>query len=115
MTQNYLSDRQQKVLVSFSSSQTLPVKAGVPQGSILGPLFFLLYINDIADKLLSVTRLFADDTSLAQTTLSVLDLEGILNHDLQQISQWSKRWLVTFNPDKTEALFFLNKQIKKLT
>ncbi len=81
-TQNYLSDRQQKVLVSSSSSQNLPVKAGVPQGSILGPLFFLLYINDIADNLLSVTRLFADDTSLAQTTSSLLDLEGILNHDL---------------------------------
>lgn len=61
------------------------------QGSILVPLFFLVYVNDIDDYLLSITRLFADDTLLAQSTTNINYLESILNHDLQIISDWSKR------------------------
>jgi hypothetical protein len=57
--------------------------------------------------LLSVTRLFADDTSLAQTKSNIDDLEGFFNFDLRMISAWAKQWLVKFNPDKTEGLLFL--------
>ena len=84
--------------------------AGVPQGSVLGPLFFLIYVNDIADHLLSITRIFADDTSLAFTASNVADIEGILNHDLRVISDWSNQWLVDFNPNKTEAILFTLKK-----
>ena len=84
--------------------------AGVPQGSVLGPLFFLVYVNDIIDNLLSIARLFADDTSLAFTTSNLPDLEGVLNHDLQIISIWAKQWLVDFNPNKTEAILFTLEQ-----
>ena len=104
--ESYLVNRTQKVFVGSSVSQSQQVKAGVPQGSVLGPLFFLVYVNDIIENLLCITRLFADDTSLACTTSSIPDLEGIINHDLALINDWSKKWLVDFNPNKTEALFF---------
>ena len=61
---NYLSNRKQKVIVKSSSSSLQVVTAGVPQGSVLGPLLFLIYVNDIAESVLSLTRLFADDSSL---------------------------------------------------
>ena len=66
------------------------IKAGVPQGTVLGPLFFLVYINDIVENLLSIVRLFADDTSLACSSASIRDIEGILNHDLLVLSTWRK-------------------------
>ncbi len=104
--ESYLSNRTQKVFVRSSMSDVLQVKAGVPQGSVLGPLFFLIYVNDIVNNLLSITRLFADDTSLSCTTSNLSDLEGILNHDLHQLNVWAKRWLVDFNPQKTEPILF---------
>ncbi|MCG7883380.1 MAG: hypothetical protein JAY96_17510 [Candidatus Thiodiazotropha endolucinida] len=103
---SYLSNRQQKVFLGSSMSNVKHTSAGVPQGSVLGPLFFLIYVNDIVDNLLSITRLFADDTSLASSSSNLADLEGILNHDLQVISIWAKQWLVDFNPAKTEAMLF---------
>jgi len=84
----------------------------VPQGSVLGRLLFLVYVyvNDITHNLLSITRLFADDTSLDSTISNICDLQGNINHDLREISKWSKQWLVTFNPDKTVVLYFGNYQ-----
>ena len=67
------------------------LSAGVPQGSFLGPLFFLIYVNDIADNLLSITRLFADDTSIASSSSNLMDIAGILNHDLRCIILWAKQ------------------------
>ena len=72
----------------------------------MGLCFFLVYVNDIRDNLLRITRLLADDTSLAFTSSNLADLEGILNHDLQIISVWAKQWLVDFNLNKTEAMLF---------
>ena len=73
---------------------------------MLGPLLFLIYVNDIADSLLSLTRLFADDSSLFYSASSLDDIQGLINHDLILLSQWAKQWLVTFNPSKTEAILF---------
>ena len=87
------------------------VKAGVPQGSVLGPLLFLIYVNDISENLLSISRLFADDTSLACSAAAVQDIQGILNHDLLMMSYWAKQWLVTFNPHKTVAMIFSAKTV----
>ena len=61
---NYLSWRKQSVQINSASSPLLSVSAGVPQGSVFGPLLFLVYVNDIAENLLSLVRLFADDSSL---------------------------------------------------
>ena len=79
--ENYLSDRTQKVLIGSSMSNPKHTSVGVPQGSVLGTLFFLVYVNDIIDNLLSITGLFVDDTSLALTSSNLADLKGILNHD----------------------------------
>ena len=103
--QNYLSDRSQRVFIGTFYSRPQRILAGVPQGSVLGPLLFLIYVNDITESLLSVARLFADDTSLACTTSNTADLQGILNHDLDVITKWSRQWLVTFNSAKTEVLY----------
>ena len=61
---SFLNNRFQRVILNGQSSNWVPVKAGVPQRSILGPLFFLVYINDLSEKITSAVRLFADDTSL---------------------------------------------------
>ena len=103
---DYLANRQQCVVLNSTSSDYKDVQAGVPQGSVLGPLLFLVYVNDIAKQLLSLTRLFADDSSLFFSCSNLKDIEGILNHDLQIISAWAKQWLVNFNPKKTIAMLF---------
>ena len=103
---NYLKNRHQRVTLRASKSAAKPIKAGVHQRSVLGPLMFLIYVNDISSSLLSLTRLFADDSSLYCAATSLDDVEGILNHDLQIISAWAKTWLVDFNPNKTEAMLF---------
>ena len=81
----------------------------MPQGSVLGPLLFLIFVNDISDSLLSLTRLFADDSSLFCSAASILDIEGIINHDLRILvaNQWLK-----FNPLKTGAILFTLKQFE---
>ena len=87
---------------------------GVPQGSVLGPLLFLVYINDIAEHLLSLTRLFADDSSLFYSAAHTDAIAGIINHDMQLLSNWARQWIVTFNPLKTEAVLFTLKKINIL-
>jgi hypothetical protein len=87
------------------------VSAGVPQGCMLGPLLFLIYINDIGEQLLSLTRSFADDTSLGYLSSSPDTLELVINHDLNKLSTWSGQWLMSFNPDKTEIMICSNMEI----
>ena len=101
----YLSCRSQSVIVNTARLRSRSINAGVPQGSGLGPLLFLVY-NDISENLLSISRLFADDTSLACSASLTADIEGILNHDLIMISDFANQWLVTFNPSKTVAMVF---------
>ena len=103
---DYLTNRKQCVILNSTASDYKDVQAGVPQGSVLGPLLFLVYVNDIAAQLLSLTRLFADDSSLFFSCSNIKDIEGILNHDLMIISAWAKQWLVNFNPQKTIAMLF---------
>ena len=106
--ENYLFKRRQKVINKNSWSRFEPVSAGVPQGSVLGPLMFLIYINDIGEKLISLSRLFADDTSLEYSSQSVDQIKTVINHDLLELNAWSSKWLMSFNPEKTEILFFSN-------
>jgi hypothetical protein len=70
-----------------------PVSAGVPQGSVLDPLMFLIYINDIGEKRISLSRLFADDTSLGYSSQSVDQIKTVINHDLFELNTWSSKWL----------------------
>ena len=71
-------------------------------------LLFLLYVNDIEDNHLSLTRLFADDTALSYSSQSPYTIEDVMNSDLESICIWSKQWLVKFNPLKTKAMVFSN-------
>ena len=73
----------QKLRSSVSEPKYTCTSVGVPQSSVLGPLFFLIYVNDIAENLLITTRLFADDSSLTFSVSNVKDTEGIFNHDLK--------------------------------
>ena len=83
----------------------------MPQGYILGPLFFLIYINDIADNLLSITRIFFLTILLFPLLALVCrTLRVFKNHDLHIIANWSRQWLVDFNPNKTEAMLFTLKR-----
>ena len=81
-----------------ASSSWTSVKAGVPQGSILGPLLFLLCVNDLVEDINSSIRLFADDTSLYNIVDDTIRATEQLNLDLANINYWADKWLVTFNP-----------------
>ena len=97
--ENYLSDRFQRVLLNGQASSWRPVLAGVPQGSIVGPLLFLTYINDLPNELKSNAKLFADDTSLFTIVKDKTESANILSNDLSEISKWAYDWKMLFNPD----------------
>ena len=106
---DYLSNRKQRVVLPGAVSDWASIRAGVPQESILGPLLFLLYINDIVHDIGSNSRLFADDTSLFIIVDDPVTAAGCINTDLDRISKWASTWLVTFNPSKTETLLISRK------
>ena len=109
---SYLFQRKQKVVLNGQESLILDINAGVPQGSILGPLFFLIYINDIIFEVNCSIKLFADDTTIYVTIENPQTGAEILNRNLEKISNWSKQWIVNFNPQKTETLLVSRKLIK---
>ena len=109
--ENYLNDRVQRVVVEGSASSYTEIKAGVPQGSILGPLMFLIYINDIVNDLGCNIRLFADDTSLYVIVDDPASASDLVDSDLQTIHNWAQNWLVTFNPQKSEELIISRKTV----
>ena len=76
---SYLKGRRQKVVIKNNSSAYYKISAGVPQDSFLGPLLFIIYINDIADKLVSLTRLFADDTSFSYSNQDTMQLKNVID------------------------------------
>ena len=114
LLENYLSVRLQRVVLNGQTSSWRPVLAGVPQGSILGPLLFLVYINDLPNKLKSNTELFADDTSLFTIVKDKQESADVLNNDLSLISKWAFNWKMLFNPDTNkppqEVLFSRKKK-----
>ena len=96
---NYLSDKFQRVILNRQTSSWRPVIAGVPQGSVLGPFLFLVYINDLPNQLKSSVKLFADDTSLFTIVKDKNESANTLNNDLLLISKWAYNWKMFFNPD----------------
>ena len=98
----FLSCRNQRVVLNGQHSAWADVKAGVPQGSILGPLLFLIYINDLSNGVNSSVKLFADDTSLFSVVHNITDSANLLNSDLSKISEWALQRKMSFNPDPTK-------------
>ena len=109
---DYLHNRKQRVVLPGANSDWTAVNSGVPQGSILGPLLFLLYINDIVENINSSIRLFADDTSLYIIVDNPVEAANQLNSNLSKFHQWATKWLVKFNPAKSETVIFSRKQNK---
>ena len=101
--QDWLTDRRQRVVINGCCSDWTPVGSGVPQGSVLGPLLFLIYINDLDVGLVSRIAKFADDTKLGIDAMDPESVDG-LRRDLIQIGEWSEKWQMPFNVDKCAVM-----------
>ena len=100
---DFLCGRSQIVEVNGEQSAPAAVISGIPQGTVLGPLLFVIYINDILDNIKSEGLLFADDTKIFHSILTREDALT-LQSDITTLEEWSNRWLLRFNPDKCHAL-----------
>ena len=103
--ESFLSDRNQQVVVDGKSSNTSKVTSGVPQGTILGPLLFLIFINDITENIQSQIRLFADDCLVYKEIANIKDAET-LQKDLNTLISWTKTWQMEFNISKCAMISF---------
>ena len=111
---SYLTDRNQKCQVNGYLSSERNIKCGVPQGSILGPLFFLIYINDLPNCLTNTeARLFADDTNITAAGNNIKEVEGAINSDLENLYKWLTANKLSLNVTKTEFLLIGSNQILK--
>lgn len=111
LLKSYLSNRQQVVVIDGVKSNTINIEAGCPQGSRLGPLLFIIYINDIIDALESEIIIFADDTTLLASGRNPNETTSQLNRDIRKLTDWADKWKVTFNPKKTKDIIFSKKTV----
>ena len=95
----YLQNRKQRVILNGQSSSWLDISAGVPQGSVLGPLLFLIYINDLPENLISKSKLFADGTSIFSAVFDIKKSSEDFIRDLLTINNWAFQWKMSFNPE----------------
>ena len=108
---SYLSDRKQRVIINTDYSDLQPIKAGVPQGNVLGPLLFLVFINNLFSQASNHLDIFANDSTL----WSIVDndrkeVAESLNRDLDAIQSWAEKWIVKYNHTKTELLTISRKR-----
>ena len=108
----FLANRRQRVVLNGKSSQWAPISAGVPQGSVLGPLFFLVYINDIVENLNCDAKRFADDTSLFSVMKDERKTADEMNSDLERVRLWAWQCKMKVNADKTEEVIFSSNRLK---
>ena len=106
--QDYLTDRSQNAILDRISSRNLPVSSGVPQGTVLAPLLFLCFVNDVPEFVQCKIRLYADDI-LLYSEINSLDDCLRLQADIDNLFSWSERWQLHFNPAKCEFLRITNK------
>ena len=106
---NFLTDRSQQVILDNKQSISCKVLSGVPQGTVLAPLLFLIYINDLPLHVSNKVRLYADDVILYSYIYSMDDCYK-LQKDLDSLTMWSNKWQMFFNPRKCEFLRITNKK-----
>ena len=99
---DFLSFRKQRVVLNGQASPWVSIAAGFPQGSILGPLLFFVYINDLSDDLSTTAKLSADDTSLYSIAQNVNTSASHLNGDLSKINNFTFQWKMSFNLDPSK-------------
>ena len=109
---DYLSDRKQRVVIEGKNSEYIKLTSGVPQGSILGPLLFLVYINDMPRNISTNIRLYADDSTLFIDYAKNKENDDAqvatrrMQEDIHRVEDWAHKWQIEFNPTKTESLVF---------
>ena len=111
-SESYLTSRSQFVKLGKIDSSTLLINFGVPQGSILGPILFLLFINDLPNATKLFIKLFADDTFLCAQNKEANLLEEEVNLELRNVNQWLKANKLTLNIDKSKFIIGSNKKLK---
>ena len=99
LLKNYIENREQRVVLNGQTSEWRKTMSGIPQGSVLGPLLSLIYINDLPDGINSLCKIFADGTSLFQKVYEMHKSASNLNDDLEKISYWAYQWKMEFNLD----------------
>ena len=99
---DFLSCIKQRVVLNVQHSSWPDVKMGVLQRSILGPLLFLIYINNLPNGWNSNAKLFVDDTSLFSVVHDITDSANLLNSNLSKIEEWGVQWKMSFNPNSTK-------------
>ena len=110
---NYLTNREQITVVNDISSDPRPITVGVPQGSILGPFLFILFINDCRTVLASKVVLYADNTSIMYSSKDTLEINNVLNEELQTVSEWMHSNKLTLNAFKSKVMTFSTSQKMK--
>jgi hypothetical protein len=103
--QSFLENRVQRVQLNGASSSWKKVTSGIPQGSVLGPVLFIIYINDLPDRVSSITSLFADDTKIYRSINSNVECQR-LQADLDKLVEWSETWQLGFNVAKCKVLHY---------
>jgi len=111
--ESFLVRRTQRVVVDGEQSDWADVLSGVPQGTVLGPILFLAYINDLPGTVSANTRLFADDCVIYRSIKSAHDCEG-LQHDLDELQRWESNWCMQFNPEKC-CIMSITRKKKRIT
>ena len=110
---SYLTNRKQHTIINGVSSSALSITHGVPQGSVLGPLLFLIYINDLNHVVKhSTVHRFCDDTNLLYSSSSLKSINKCINHDLKLIVHWLRANKISLNVNKTEIILFRHKTIQ---
>ena len=102
---DFLTHRRQRVSINGSLSQWLAVLSGIPQGSVLGPVLFILYINDLPDLVKNFTMLFADDTKIYSVVNNERDRNS-LQDDINKLIAWSDKWQLRFNAFKCKVMHY---------
>ena len=110
LMKSYLTNRKQFISGNGFSSSLLGINIGVPQGSVLGPILFLIYINDLSSCSNFVTTLYADDSVLTLSHKNIYCLQNILNCELPKINSWLKSNQLSLNVDKTHFLLFTKRK-----
>ncbi len=109
---NCLTNRRQRVIVENGKSEWANVISGIPQGSVLGPTLFVIFINELSDVITSTFQIFADGTTIYRTVNDIRD-EILLQEDLNKLHQWSVKWQLKFKVKKCKVIH-LGSQIEYL-